>query len=268
MPNPKVVILCMENHSFDEYFGTFPGAVGFYDPNGTEQFTQAGFSEAPVLQPFRTSTFSTSAEWHASYAHWWPEQHEAWNYGALSGWSVQDGASVKLPSGETVEEGAGVMGYFAANDIPYHWNLAENFLLCDSYFCSVLGPTFANRIALMSGTIFDPEVPLPTGTPVIPWGINPPPPAVADGENVPTIDNTSAPSLTWLSYPGILAEKNESCTWTTRIGDRSGSSGRTGISRGSPTRRRPMPVKPIFRPTSRTPMVLTDRLPGGRIRIT
>lgn len=43
---PKVVVLCLENRSFDEYFGTFPGAIGFYDPNGQVTFTQEGLTAA------------------------------------------------------------------------------------------------------------------------------------------------------------------------------------------------------------------------------
>jgi hypothetical protein len=45
------------------------------------------------------------------------------------------------------------MGYYAADDIPYHWWLAENFALCDNYVCSVLGPTWPNRDYLLTGKI-------------------------------------------------------------------------------------------------------------------
>ena len=74
MANPKIVIICQENRSFDEYFGTFPGAVGFNDPNGAAIFAQTGFnapggSPIPQLYPFRTSTFSCSGEKNPDLQH-------------------------------------------------------------------------------------------------------------------------------------------------------------------------------------------------------
>ena len=86
MPNPKVVILCLENRSFDEYFGTFPGAIGFYDPDAGDVFSQPGLtSDGSDLQPFRMSSFSTSSQWSPPMNHsWWPFVQE-WNYGAMNG---------------------------------------------------------------------------------------------------------------------------------------------------------------------------------------
>ena len=56
-----VVILTQENRSFDEYFGTFPGATGFSDPTAGGIFNQPGFSVSPNgLTPYRMSTFTAS----------------------------------------------------------------------------------------------------------------------------------------------------------------------------------------------------------------
>jgi hypothetical protein len=70
------------------------------------------------------------------------------------------------PSQPASQSGA-VMGYYAANDIPYHWALASNFALCDQYFCSVLSGTGPNRMYLVGGTILpsDPST-APSGPPV------------------------------------------------------------------------------------------------------
>ena len=48
------------------------------------------------------------------------------------------------------------MSYMERADIPYYWALAENFTICDNYHCSVLGPTYPNRLFSMSATN-DPE---------------------------------------------------------------------------------------------------------------
>jgi len=155
---PKVVILCLENRSFDEYFGTFPGAMGFYDPNPNVQaiFTQEGLTQnGGPLQPFRMSSFSTSSQLTPAMNHDWTHQHQAWNRGNMNGWSTQLGAQLQLPGGSSVDASACTMGYYGSNDIPYRWSLASTFLLCDTYFCSVLGATWSNRSMLMSGTIRD-----------------------------------------------------------------------------------------------------------------
>jgi phospholipase C len=143
MSTPKVVILCMENRSFDEYLGTFPGAIGFYDPAGAAVFQQANFpTNGPPLAPFRTSTFSCSAQEIAGCNHFWQGQQQAFAAGQMSGCGAAQGGN------------SATMGYYAANDIPYHWRLAQTFLLCDTFYCSVLGPTYPNRIFLMAGTVF------------------------------------------------------------------------------------------------------------------
>ena len=48
------------------------------------------------------------------------------------------------------------MGYYTREDLPFFHALADNFTICDRYFCSVIGPTDPNRLYTMSATI-DPE---------------------------------------------------------------------------------------------------------------
>jgi phospholipase C len=62
-----VVVLTMENRSFDEYFGTFPGANGFYgEPQSAFGSawvpSSGGWTDPPVL-PYRLSTY-TSQQGH------------------------------------------------------------------------------------------------------------------------------------------------------------------------------------------------------------
>jgi phospholipase C len=206
MPNPKVVILCLENRSFDEYFGTFPGAIGFYDPDAGDVFSQPGLtSDGSDLQPFRMSSFSTSSQWSPPMNHsWWPFVQE-WNYGAMNGFSTQAPAAdsaVTLPDGTGYASGACVMGYYAANDIAYRWSLAQSFLLCDTYFTSQMGATAPNRMMLMSGTVIDPSL----------FAQQPPPWLISDTGpgNDPMLGNpdTGSPvtpvSYPWQSYFGMI----------------------------------------------------------------
>jgi phospholipase C len=45
------------------------------------------------------------------------------------------------------------MGYHTRADIPFQFALAEAFTICDAYYCSVMGPTWPNRMYWMTGTI-------------------------------------------------------------------------------------------------------------------
>ncbi len=153
-----VVILTMENRSFDEYFGTFPGANGF-SSSPQSAFDSAwvpspgGWTDPPVL-PYRLSTYSSQQGHSPQCNHSAPAQHAFFAGGAMNGWSLP------LYSGNPPDAWGnppGCMGYYAADDIPYHWWLAENFALCDDYFCSVLGPTWPNRDYLLTGMIKNEE---------------------------------------------------------------------------------------------------------------
>jgi phospholipase C len=151
-----VVILMQENRSFDHYFGTLAGVRGFGDPNPMKLSTGKSVFYQPdekspdgYLLPFHLDTHASSAQKVPSTSHAWAVQHEAWNKGAMDRW---------LPAHRKADgvKGPYVMGYYKRSDIPFHFALAESFTICDSYHCSLLGPTWPNRMYLMTGMI-DPE---------------------------------------------------------------------------------------------------------------
>jgi phospholipase C len=46
------------------------------------------------------------------------------------------------------------MAFYNQSEIPFYYNLAQNFAIDDRYFASVLGPTFPNRSYLLAATSF------------------------------------------------------------------------------------------------------------------
>ena len=151
-----VVMLMQENRSFDHYFGTLAGVRGFDDPtalklpNGQSVFYQPDPQNPKgYLLPFHLDTLTTSAQKIPSTSHSWPCQHESWNGGKMDNW---------LPAHRRAEgdKAPYVMGYHTRADIPFQFALAEAFTICDAYHCSVMGPTWPNRMYWMTGTI-DPE---------------------------------------------------------------------------------------------------------------
>lgn len=151
-----VVLLMQENRSFDHYFGTLAGVRGFDDanammlPNGKSVFHQPDPANPNgYLLPFHLDTRKTNAQKHPSTSHSFATQHASWNGGKMDNW---------LPAHRKADGSKApyVMGYHTRADIPFQFALAEAFTICDGYFCSVMGPTWPNRMYWMTGTI-DPE---------------------------------------------------------------------------------------------------------------
>jgi phospholipase C len=178
-----VVILMQENRSFDHYFGALANVRGFNDPTamtlptGKPVFYQPD-KEHPdgYLLPFHLDTRTSSAQAQPSTSHAWGVQHSAWNGGLMNNWLpahlAADGA-----------DGRYTMGYLDRDDIPFHYALAENFTICDSYHCSVFGPTWPNRLYHLSA-----------------WND---PLGDAGG---PVIADSAADPLDWKTYPEALTE--------------------------------------------------------------
>ena len=145
------IILMKENRSFDHYFGTLRGVRGFGDPmarrpDGGSLFAQADsvHPDGRIL-PFRLDTLKTSGQRTHDLSHAWGPQHQAWNGGAMDSW---------IPAHRAADGARGpmTMGYLTRQDLPFYYELADAFTLCDGYHCSVFGPTHPNRYFLMSAT--------------------------------------------------------------------------------------------------------------------
>jgi phospholipase C len=174
-----VVVLMQENRSFDHYFGTMPGVRGFADPSVPKSRFYQYDADNPdkYLLPFHTDTHSTSAQNLPSNSHSWGPQHDSWDNGKMDGFVTAHLAADGVAGQYT-------MAYFERDDVPFQWALADAFTICDGYHCSMLGPTWPNRLYLMTGQID------PTG--------------VAGG---PIYSNeVPAEGYSWKTYPELLTD--------------------------------------------------------------
>jgi phospholipase C len=191
-----VVILMQENRSFDHYYGTMRGVRGYNDraavrlAGGKSVFQQPDptRTDGGYLLPFHVDTTKVDGQDLSDLDHGWEGTHLAWDGGDYDRWIA---AKTEL-----------TMGYFTRQDVPFHRALAEAFTVCDSYFCSVQGPTTPNRLYLWSGMI-DPNA--HGGGPVIQ---NP-----ADYQ----------PVLSWTTYPERLQAAGIS--WQVYANDEVGDDG-------------------------------------------
>src|SRR6201996_3773363 len=148
-----VVVLMQENRSFDHYFGAMPGVRGFSDPQAISGVFKQADPDNPAgyLYPFHADTTSSSAQALPSTSHNWLPQHDSWDNGAMDGF-----VTARLNKSIDSYDGAAgqySMAYFNRNDIPFQYALADAFTICDGYHSSVLGPTWPNRLYLMTGQI-------------------------------------------------------------------------------------------------------------------
>jgi phospholipase C len=121
-----IIVVMMENRSFDHFFGWLPGANGkqagltYVDSNGESHPTQ------------RLTTFVGCA--HPDPDHSYAGGRSEVNNGAMNGW-------LQTTTNDTFS-----IGYYEEADLPVWSKLARNFTTCDNYFASILSSTFPNRI--------------------------------------------------------------------------------------------------------------------------
>src|SRR5215472_3310188 len=147
-----VVILTQENRSFDHYFGSYRGVRGFSDSSPAFRQPDSSTTAIPplgTLLPFHLDTSQVSAACTHDISHDWVPQHQSWNNGNMEGF-----VNSRLPI--NASDAILAMGYYTRADLPYYYALADAFTICDSYFCSVIGPTDPNRLYCMAASL-DPD---------------------------------------------------------------------------------------------------------------
>lgn len=163
-----IVVLMMENHSFDNYFGLLGRGDGFTlgddgEPTATNPRPDFGPVRAHHLK--RTVQFPhvPTQSWNASHIQF----DGAHNDGFVDSIDRTVPAELQPPDAFNIP-----MGYWTETELPYYYQLAREFALVDKWFSGCLGPTNPNRRFLTSGTAYGlmDDVPLsmfsypPTGT--------------------------------------------------------------------------------------------------------
>jgi phospholipase C len=133
-PFDTVVVLMMENRSFDHMLGWLPGANGkqegltFVDAQGQ---THPTWEMAPDWQGCQ----------YQDPFHFWQAMAVHYADGACDGFLKTQPANDQFP-----------IGFYKQGDLPVLEALAQNYTLYDNYFCSLLGPTWPNRLYQLCAT--------------------------------------------------------------------------------------------------------------------
>jgi phospholipase C len=126
-PIKHVVVIVKENHTFDNYFGSFPGAEG-----------NAVCKTANGSIPCPHAPDSTPRD----LCHSHDCALTAWNGGAMNGWDAVAGTSV---NGDDL-----AYAQYQESDIPNYWAYARTFTLADHFFANALGPSFPGHTFVLA----------------------------------------------------------------------------------------------------------------------
>jgi phospholipase C len=131
-----IIVLMMENHSYDNYLGMLGRGDGFtLGSNGLPTNSNPNGSGGTELAYHMPTTSQASV--HPTQD--WVTAHHQYDKGKNDGFV-------------TSASGSGAMGYWQKSDLPFYYSLANTFPIADRWFCSLLGPTFPNRRYLLAAT--------------------------------------------------------------------------------------------------------------------
>ena len=131
-----IVVLMMENHSFDDHLGTLGRGDGLTP--GTDG-KPVNFNPDPSGGYVRSFHMpNTCGETHSGISQSWNASHTSWDNGTNMGF-------VKACGGAA-------MGYWDDGDLPFYHSMARQFPIGDRYFASVMAQTYPNRRFLIAGT--------------------------------------------------------------------------------------------------------------------
>jgi phospholipase C len=135
LPSPEnsgiehIVVVTMENRSFDHLLGWLPNADG----------KQAGLTymdSGGVSHPTHSLSGDYTGCPHPDPDHSYNGARVEYDNGLMDGF-------LRAGSNDVFS-----IGYYNENDVSFYGALARNYTACDRYFASILGPTFPNRLFL------------------------------------------------------------------------------------------------------------------------
>ncbi|MBN2117995.1 MAG: alkaline phosphatase family protein [Anaerolineales bacterium] len=136
-PIEHFIVVMQQNHTFDNYFGTYPGANGI--PEGV--CMPASLSEdgsKSCVAPYEITDEPISDLSHSSTTFLGQYQD-----GQMNGFIDT--------LNRLNQDGALSMGYFDDTHIPFYWNLADEYVLFDNYFSSAHTGSVTNRMYWVAG---------------------------------------------------------------------------------------------------------------------
>lgn len=133
-----VIVVMMENRSFDHFYGWLPGAEG----------KQAGLSykdSAGASHPTRYLPPDYQGCGFLDPGHSYTDGRVQYHNGAADGWLL-DGSDSDPTNGKPNQANdVYAIGYYRQNDLAFLGAAGPAFTVCDNYFSGILAETYPNR---------------------------------------------------------------------------------------------------------------------------
>jgi phospholipase C len=200
-----IVILMMENRSFDHFLGWLPGADGRHDLRYVSAVDGNTYPNYPLAPDFQGCGYSDpDHSWEG-----WLVQH---NHGKMDGFLQRPTTPADNPGVTLAAANTFPIGYYsnldqrgrrkALPDLPVIGALAEQYTTMDRYFCAFAGETFPNRFYQHAGqTDRDHNSEAPSTLPTIWDQLSP----IPNSDGIPTggYYYQDSPFLALWASPGI-----------------------------------------------------------------
>jgi phospholipase C len=131
-----IVVLMLENHSFDNFLGMLGRGDGFTLGRDGRPTATNPYADGRLQHAFR---MPTTCQLHAKPSQEWRASHVQYDGGRNDGFVISDSGPVS-------------MGYWTRDDLPFTYDLATKFPIGDRWFCSTLAQTDPNRRYLIAAT--------------------------------------------------------------------------------------------------------------------
>jgi phospholipase C len=144
-----VFVIYQENHSFDNYFGTYPGAENLASAlaktHGFRQYDPIGKA---WVTPFRIADPDTESPSQSRLVIF-----SKMNDGAMDRFvATQETVSAKKFGAAAARDvGLLTMAHYDCDTIPYLWKYAHGFALFDHIFSAYAGPSTPSAVSLIAG---------------------------------------------------------------------------------------------------------------------
>jgi phospholipase C len=170
-PIEHFIVVIQQNHTFDNYFGTYPGADGF--PADTcIPLNLSGPKKTSCVKPYHIGGKPSDDLDHSETMFL-----RQYNNGRMDGFV--DALNRRN------QDGTIALGYYDDRDLPYYWNLADEYVLFDRYFSSGHAGSIWNRMYAIAGVPGNKENRIPPG----------------GFQNIPTIfDQLQERGISWKFY--------------------------------------------------------------------
>jgi phospholipase C len=137
-PIEHLIVLMQENHTFDNYFGTYPGADGF--PADTcVPVNPFDLSSTACVEPFHIGDQPIENLDHSRRTF-----RLQYNEGGMDGFVH----ALNIRN----QDGSLALGYYDDRELPFYWNLADEYVLFDRFFSSAAAGSFRNHVYWVTGS--------------------------------------------------------------------------------------------------------------------